>query len=627
MAVPVSDAVEADQRLPPYLLPHLPEPDYSRPLLQLTAEQRARLLDILTFLYRRQDAEACFGELDRLMKVHHAHKTPEMIEAERTFDPRERFTERDIVLITYGDLLTNPGRTPLQVLSDFLLRFMRGTINTVHILPFFPYSSDRGFSIIDYEEVDPRLGTWQDIERLSHSFRLMFDGVFNHASSKSRWFQRFLNGRPGYEDFFVAFTTKDAIGEDHLRLILRPRTSSLVTPYRTINGQRYVWTTFSSDQVDLNFKNPRVLQRVVEVLLYYVRRGADAIRLDAVTYIWHELGTSCAHLRQGHAVVQLFRAILDVVAPHVALITETNVRHADNISYFGDGSNEAQMVYNFALPPLVLHTLHTANARRLNDWAKTLEPPSRTTAFFNFLASHDGIGLLGAQGLLTSNEINALVEKTTEHGGLVSYKDNGDGTKSPYELNISFYSALNRDDVDESVDLQVGRFICARAIALAIRGVAGVYFPMLFGAKNDTEAVLAGRDARSINRRTIDEASLYARLLDRKSWVHKTATRFRRLIKRRTTHPAFHPNAPQEIVDVDERAFILLRGAHESRRRVVAIHNVTAQPLTVDVPLARVGGGPAEWVDIITRRGVVAAHGQLAVRLEPYGVLWLEPQE
>lgn len=627
MAVPVADTVEADQRLPLHLLPYLSGPDYTRPLLQLTVEQRARILDILTFLYGRQRAEDCFVELDRLMKVHYAHKTPEMIEAEREFDPRERFSERDIVLITYGDLLTSPGRPPLQVLSDFLLRFMRGTINMVHILPFFPYSSDRGFSIIDYEEVDPRLGKWEDIERVSRNFRLMFDGVFNHASSKSRWFQRYLNGRPGYEDFFVAFTTKDAISDDHLGLILRPRTSGLLTPYRTINGQRFVWTTFSPDQVDLNFKNPRVMQRVVEVLLHYVVRGADAIRLDAVTYIWRELGTSCAHLQQGHALVQLFRAILDIVAPHVALISETNVPHADNITYFGDGTNEAQMVYNFALPTLILHTLHTGNAATLSTWARRLVPPSETTAFFNFLSSHDGIGLLGAQGVLTRDEINALVEKTTAHGGLVSYKDNGDGTKSPYELNISYYSALNRDDVDESVDLQVDRYVCARAIALAMRGVAGVYLPALFGARNDTGAILAGREARSINRKTTDEASLYAMLLDRKSSAHKTATRFRRLIKRRIAHPAFHPNSPQEVLDVDERAFLLLRGGREGPRRLVAVHNVTAHPLTLRLPLVQVGGGPPVWVDIIKRRQVTAAQGALVMRLEPYGVLWLEPED
>src|SRR5688572_30027520 len=326
MAV-LTQAPRSAATLERYLRPHLPEPDYTRPLLALTALQRRSILGKLTVLYGREKAAAAYPEIERLMKVYYAHKTPEMIADEAAFDARRRFDERDVVLITYGDLITAPGRSPLRALAGLLETFMKGSINTVHLLPFFPYSSDRGFAIIDYEDVDPRLGTWQEVERLGERFRLMFDGVFNHVSSKSRWFQRFLNGRPGFEDFFVAFNTRDAIGPDHLRLILRPRTSDLLTRFQSISGPRWVWTTFGPDQVDLNFKNPRVLQRVVEVLLYYVRRGANIIRLDAITYVWRELGTRCAHLRETHALVQLFRAILDVVAPQVALVSETNVPH------------------------------------------------------------------------------------------------------------------------------------------------------------------------------------------------------------------------------------------------------------------------------------------------------------
>ena len=502
------------------LLAHLPEPDYTRPLLTLSAEQRLRILDLLGLMYGPAEAERIIPELERLLRVYYAHKPQPLVDADAAFTPAERFSERDVVLITYGDLLTTPGRPPLQVLASFLRRFMHGAINTVHILPFFPYSSDRGFSIVDYEEVDPRLGSWDDIAVLAAEFRLMFDGVFNHASSRSRWFQQFLNGHPGYDDFFVAFTTRDAIDPDYLRLILRPRTSDLLTPFRTINGMRFVWTTFSPDQVDLNFRSPRVLLRVVEILLAYVQRGADVVRLDAVTYIWRELGTSCAHLRETHALVQLFRAILDVAAPRVALITETNVPHADNISYFGNGVDEAQLVYNFALPPLVLHTFHTGSCDTLARWARTLTPISDTANYFNFLSSHDGVGLLGARGILTEDEVAALVDRTIAHGGFVSYRSNGDGTQSPYELNITWYSALNREGSGESQALQVARFLAARAIALALRGVPGIYLPTLFGAKNDTEAVLGGAEKRThqpphLRRSRLDAPAQRSRLLGR----------------------------------------------------------------------------------------------------------------
>ena len=608
-----------------YLRTHLPEPDYARPLLALTAAQRRSILAGLTVLYGREKAAEAFPEIERLMKVYYAHKTPEMIADEATFDPRARFDERDVVLITYGDLITAPGRSPLRALADLLETFMKGSINTVHLLPFFPYSSDRGFAIIDYEDVDPRLGTWQEVERLGERFRLMFDGVFNHVSSKSRWFQRFLNGRPGFEEFFVAFNTRDAIGPDHLKLILRPRTSDLLTRFQSISGPRWVWTTFGPDQVDLNFKNPRVLQRVVEVLLYYVRRGANLIRLDAITYVWRELGTRCAHLRETHALVQLFRAILDVVAPQVALVTETNVPHAENVSYFGDGTNEAQMVYNFALPPLVLHTFHTGSARALSDWARSLEGFPETVTFLNFLDSHDGVGLLGARGILGDAETGALVARAQEHGGLVSYRDSGGGGRSPYELNVTWYSALNREDAGESVDLQVARFIASRAVALALRGVAGIYLPSLFGMKNDTAAVLAGAEPRSINRKTIDEQALYTLLGDRSSWAHRVATRFRRLVRRRVRTPAFHPNGAQRVLDAGEGVFAVWRASPDGRQRVLALTNVTAAPQRVAVAADSLGGAAGAWRDLLTSRRLPGVPDGLAAVLRPYEVLWLTP--
>ncbi|MCG6923709.1 MAG: sugar phosphorylase [Acidobacteria bacterium] len=611
---------------PVYLRAHLPEPDYTRPLLQVAPEQRERIIGKLAVLYGRERAEVWWPDFERLMRVYHAHKTPEMLEDDAPFDPAERFSEQDVVLITYGDLLTSGDRPPLGALRDFVRVFMRGAINTVHILPFFPYSSDRGFSVIDFEEVDPHLGQWKDIEDLGRRVRLMFDGVFNHVSSKSKWFQGFVNGDPEFQDYFIAFGTRDAIDPDHLRLILRPRASDLLSPFHTINGPRFVWTTFSKDQVDLDYRNPHVLVAIVSILLLYVRRGADIIRLDAVTYVWRELGTRCAHLDETHALVQLFRAILDVVAPQVALITETNVPHEDNVSYFGDGTNEAQMVYNFALPPLVLHTFHTGSTDRLSGWARTLDHVSDSATYFNFLDSHDGIGLMGAQGILSPEEIDALVACCYRHGGLVSFRDNGDGTKSPYEMNATWYSALNRDESGEPLSLQVDRFIAARSIALVLRGVPGIYLPSLFGAKNDTAAVLAGAEPRSINRKTIDEEALFALLGDRESWVHQVAVRFRRLIQRRIENPAFHPNADQEVLQAGRAVFAVLRTPRGGRRKVLAVTNVTAQGRQARFTPEELGGRHRTWRDLISGQAFGRTwDGGLDLRLRPYGVLWLTP--
>src|SRR5215207_1627807 len=564
---------------------YLPRPDYSRPPLQVSREQRERIIAKLTVLYGELDANAYYWEVERLIQVHHAHKPVEMLRDDLEFDERDRFTEEDVVAITYGDLIDSPNTHPLKALSIIFENLFRGVFSTVHILPFFPYSSDRGFSVIDYEQVDPKLGRWEDIERLGDGYRLMFDGVINHVSSKSEWFREFLNRNPNYEDFFVSFDSAQAISDEHLRLILRPRTSSLLTEYQTLRGPRWVWTTFSPDQVDLNFRSENVLFRVLGVLLYYLRHGADIIRLDAATYLWRELGTSSAHLPQTHALVQLFRAVLDVVAPRASLVTETNVPHDDNISYFGDGTNEAHMVYNFALPPLVLWTFHSGNWTRLANWASTIVPPSETTTFLNFLDSHDGIGMLPVADLLTAQERQQLVRRTTNHGGLVSYRTSGDGTQTPYELNIPWYNALNDVDSSEDDDLQIARFLASRAIALALLGVPAIYLPSIVGTYVTSHYRVNERDPRSINRNTIRVQELLEQLSVPESHASRILERFVLLIQTRTRLAAFHPAADQRVVILDPAVFCVVRTPHGDGETVVALTNVTAAAQELLMPL------------------------------------------
>jgi sucrose phosphorylase len=601
------------------------EADFSGPLFEVPAELEARMRSRLSSLYGEDRTDTLYGELERLLRVHQAHATDEIITAEANFDPRERFTEQDVVLITYGDLIVSEGRSPLRTLADFAQVFFRGLISTLHILPFYPYSSDRGFSVISFEEVDPHLGTWDDIAGIEAGFKLMFDGVFNHVSSKSHWFQQFLAGDPDYRDYFVGFSTREAIDEDHLRLILRPRTTPLLNEFHTIDGPRWVWTTFSRDQVDLNFKNPKVLLKIVEILLYYVRRGADLIRLDAITYLWSEFGTSCAHLGEVHEVVRLFRDLLDAVAPHVALVTETNVPHADNITYFGDGSDEAQMVYNFALPPLVLHAFQTGDASVLTEWAEGLVPPSDTTGFFNFLDSHDGIGVMGARGILSEEQILAMCARAEPHGGFVSSKTNGDGTESPYELNITWYSALNRMDSGEPIELQLDRFVASRALAMVLRGVPGIYLPSLIGHRNDTEAVFHEGSQRSINRSRIDEGRLLEVLQDSTRISSRIAERFIDLLERRIVEPAFHPAAPQRILSLDPRVFAVLRTALDGSARILCLTNVSGEEVTVEVDCVDVFGPELPHLrELVHGEPISTDEGRVAVDLAPYRVGWIK---
>lgn len=558
------------------------------------------------------------------MKVYSAHKPAAMIEADKSFVATEQFTEEDVILITYGDLIDTPNKTPLRALSDFLTVFMGSAINTIHILPFFPSSSDRGFSIIAYEEVDPSLGTWDDIEELSLRFRLMFDGVFNHVSASSRLFQEFLNGNSNFSDFFIRFSTREQISEDHLRLILRPRVTDLLTGFNTIAGRQYVWTTFGPDQIDLNFKNEKVLARVVEILLYYARRGADIIRLDAITYLWSELGTTCAHLQQTHVVVQLFRSILEAVAPHVALVTEANVPHEELVTYFGNGKNETHLVYNFALPPLVLLAFQESNCELLSRWAEKLQNPSDTATYFNFLDSHDGIGLLAIKNIVSQEQIERMVRKALTYGAIISYREDADGNTIPYEINSTWYSALNRDG-EEDVDRQVDRFIASRAIALVLRGVPGTYLPSLLGAQNDLQSVLDSGEPRSINRKTLDERTLIDKLGDRTTSTYKVASRFRELIEKRTKTPAFHPNGSQRVLVRYPAVFSLVRTSPDGSQRVLALTNVSGEGQEVSFSETDLGTGARTWKDIVSGRTLESSSGTVRAKLEPYQNLWLTP--
>ena len=514
----------------------------------------------------------------------------------------------------------------MKALADFCDSALMGAINTIHILPFFPSSSDRGFSVIDFESVDPNLGTWEDIEELEGRYQLMFDGVINHISSESVWFREFLNGHPWYRDFFTAYDSPDELSPRDRALIFRPRTSNILTEFLSIDGPKFVWTTFSRDQIDLNYKNPVVLLHMFEVLLKYIRRGADIIRLDAVTYLWEEAGTRSIHMEQTHQIVKLFRDVLDAVGPRTALITETNVPHEENISYFGNGNDEAQMVYNFALPPLVLHTFYTGDVTALSCWARTLKTPSDTTTFFNFLDSHDGVGLMGAKGILTPGEIDRLIARAKDHGGLVSYKSAEDGSDAPYEINITWYSALNKEDADETMDLQIKRFVASRAVALVLEGVPGIYLHGLLGTENDCEAVLATRSKRAINRTFIDAPALYRNLADPASKVARINKELGRLLRIRTADRVFHPQGPQRVLDLSPRVFGLMRSTPEGDRSVVTLTNVTKHPVELNAPVEELGFAAAgEWLDLVTEKRWKADGGILKIRLEPYCVLWLEP--
>jgi len=523
-------------------------------------------------------------------------------------------TERDSILITYGDMVSETGIPPLATLHDFLVVHLDGIVSAVHLLPFFPYSSDDGFAVIDYRRVDPQFGTWDDIRQLRLRFRLMFDAVINHVSAQSKWFQDFLRGDPAYQDWFIVVEDQPDLSQ-----VTRPRALPLLTHFDTPFGGKAVWTTFSADQIDLNYRNPDVLLEVIDTLLFYVSQGAEFIRLDAIAYLWKEIGTSCIHLPQTHRIIQLLRLVLNEAAPHVKLITETNVPHQDNVSYLGDGCNEAQLVYNFALPPLVMHTLRTGDARAISKWAASLSLPSDRVCFFNFLASHDGIGLNPARGILTDTDIDALVEQAFAHGGHVSYKHNSDGSQSAYELNINYFDALSDPAGREPLTTQVDRFIAAQAIMLALAGLPGIYFHSLFGSRGWPEGVMLTGQKRAINRQKLDRIELERELSDPSSLRRIVFDRYCHLLKARASSSTFHPYGSQRVIDCGKSVFAVLRSSPTGDDQVLCLHNISDKPQAV-----RLSDRHASLTDLLTQQ---TWRNVQSIELAPYQARWLRTEE
>lgn len=580
---------------------------------------REQIQGHLTFLYGQEIGVGCLEKLEHTLK-RFVHRNPNLHGAAVT--SAESLSEKDAILITYGDQMTEPDVPPLQSLGEFLDEHLKGVVSGVHILPFFPYSSDDGFSVIDYSVVDPNLGTWHDVERIGRSFRLMFDAVINHISAHSAWFQGFLKGDPAYAGYFIVVEP----GAE-LSMVTRPRALPVLTPAETPSGEKLVWTTFSADQIDLNFANPEVLLAVIEVLLLYVEEGADIIRLDAIAYLWKEIGTSCIHLPQTRRVVQLLRVVLDAVAPHVLLITETNVPHEENISYFGDGTNEAQMVYQFSLAPLVLNAFHTGDAGHLLQWADGLATPTETTTYFNFTASHDGIGVRPAEGILDADEFQQLADTAEEHGGFVSFKTNPDGTQSPYELNISYFDALSDPaKVDEEgLEIQIQRFLASQAIMLSLAGVPGIYVHSLLGSRSYRRGVEKTGRYRTINREKFHRQELETALAGPTSLRHRVFQQYVHLLRIRTSQKAFHPNGAQRILAGNRALFALLRTSPDSKEHIVCVHNVSEKEQTFQLDLSELGVAHRGTLKDLVADEHYQVEGDAELRLAvgPYQVLWL----
>ncbi|OUS69174.1 alpha-amylase [Pseudoalteromonas sp. A601] len=540
---------------------------------------------------------------------------------------KNRWDQQDVILIAYGDSIMRyqdadqavavPSEPPLHTLHRFMKNQCAGTINALHILPFYPYSSDEGFAVMNYVQVNESLGSWEDIQGIAQDVKLMADLVINHCSSRSRWFENFIQGKePGLSYFKTANLTDDVSG------VVRPRTSPLLNTVQTALGERHVWCTFSPDQVDLDFANPLVLNEFVGIIRHYLDNGVKIFRLDAVAFLWKELNTSCINLPQTHEVIRLLRTLIEHVEPSAVIITETNIPNRENLSYFGN-ANEAHCIYNFSLPPLLLHTLLSGDSKALKHWMMSMPPAQNGTAYFNFIASHDGIGLRPAEGLLDEQQLGQMVNTISRFGGKVSMRTANNGTSSPYELNIALFDALQ--GTHKGVDKWgLQRFACAHAIMFALEGIPGLYIHSLLGTTNDYERFENSQHNRCINRHRWQEKALLEKLSDQTSHHYHVFTRINSLLAIRKQQDAFHPNATQFTLHLTGALFGFWRQSIDRRQSIFCVYNISDEPQTLvlaDLNLI----DTEQWFELISAQAL--DKDLQTFELEPYQALWLSNKQ
>ncbi len=522
------------------------------------------------------------------------------------------WSQDDALLITYGNSIIDGVHKPLDLLNDFLHRYMKGVVNGVHILPFFPFTSDDGFAVADFRVVNPQLGDWPDINRIAGEFKLMSDLVLNHVSSQGQWFNDYRQGKAPYDGYFF-----EASPEDDLDMVVRPRTTPLLQPVETSKGLRHVWCTFSHDQIDLDFRNPQVLLEFLRIIRLHMDNGIQIIRLDAVAFVWKEIGTPSIHLPQTHAIVKLLRLLCDFAVEPVVLVTETNVPKAENLSYFGQ-RDEAHVIYNFPLPPLVLHAMLSGTARHLVKWQRAMPPAPLGCAYLNFTASHDGIGMRPAEGLLSDQDQQDVIDTLKRIGGLVSMRALPNGGEAPYELNTTFFDALS-ETLAGPDDLHLERFLCSQTIVMSLEGIPAFYIHSMLATSNDHESVEKRGMNRAINRHRWNYNDLRDQLARPDSIHARVLAGLRSRLETRKGQAAFHPNATQFTLHVgDDRIFGLWRQSLDRRQSIFALHNVSAEEIALSSTVLNLIADE-DWTDLLTGEEI----GEDDILLAPYQCRWI----
>jgi len=547
------------------------------------------------------------------------------------------YDEADVVLIAYGDHLVDRARPPLTTLTDWCRRELAGLVSTVHVLPFHPSTSYDGYAVTDYLAVEPKLGHWSDLADLNTDFNLMFDVVLNHCSAQHPWFQQLLADEAPGRDYFIAEDPE----APWLRGVRRARNSPLLHPHETAAGIKHIWTTYSPDLIDLDWREPGVLCEFMEIIFDSVARGARALRLDAYVYVWKTPETDCVNQPQLQSLLRLYQELLAAVgAQSVAILPSiTNVTQAQNYAFLcGEPDDRrADFVYHLPLSALLLQALYERDAETLSGWLERLPDAPPGCAYLNLAASHDGVGLSWLKGLVTPAAIERMGEAATQRGGFVrSRRTRVDGPSVPWEINITYFSAC-APDPDEAPALHVDRFIATQGIVLALRGVPALYFSLFMAGRNDFDRVAEAEAdpigmclERAINRGRFQLSRWETAMADPAALEGRVLDALKRLLAVRRTLPAFHPEGAQRVVrwPAVKGLFGLLRSPVKAARQagaaaVLCLTHFGSTAITIPMTQVREAGGFGPGDALVDTIADVGLPSEGAMSIAPYGTYWI----
>ena len=483
-------------------------------------------------------------------------------------------SEKTSLIICYGDAVYSNEKSSIKVFQSFFQKNLKKYFDTIHFLPFYPSSSDSGFAVKDHYKIEKRIGNWSDLKRISKYNNIMADIVINHSSARGLWFKNFLKRKKPGKDYFLTVNSKFNTSK-----VVRPRDHKLLKKIKIFDKSDYLWRTFSPDQIDLNFKNPSVLLRFIKIMIHLINNGITIFRLDAIAYLWKENGTKCINLRQTHEIIKLLRIISNYLNVETVIITETNLPEKENLSYFGN-NDEANWIYNFSLPPLLIHAFLFENNSYLNKWSKNLPVTKFGNNYLNFIASHDGIGIRPTEGILNNKSLNNFLKRLKKNGSKFSYRKVHNKSKKVYEANITVFDALKKSDYDPKGKFFLERYVAAHAIMISFEGIPAIYFNSLFGKSNDEAKYIITGNNRDVNRYKWNYKNITRKLSDNKTKQSIFYSNITNLLSIRRKQKAFHPNGKRHNINLGSKLFSFKRVSVDKKQSIICITNLSSKNQT-----------------------------------------------